>query len=76
MTLSERKFIFHARAVIYNGQQASMFALFYFVFCCCCCCFFSSREGFQSVEKSSQRNKKLIGKKLNNAFLFPLKPLM
>ena len=32
MTLSERKFIFHARAVIYNGQQASMFALFYFVF--------------------------------------------
>ena len=68
------KFIFHARAVIYNGQQASMFALFYFVFCCCCS--FSSPEGFQSVEESSQRNKKLIGKKLNNAFLFPLKPLM
>ena len=32
MTLSERKFIFHARAVIYNGQQASMFALFKFRF--------------------------------------------
>ena len=75
MTLSERKFIFHARAVIYNGQQASIFALFYFVFCCCCCSF-SSREGFQSVEESSQRNKKLIGKKLNNAFLVPLKPFM
>lgn len=75
MTLSERKFIFHARAVIYNGQQASMFALFYFVFCRCCCSF-SSREGFQSEEESSQRNKKLIGKKLNNAFLVPLKPSM
>lgn len=74
MTLSERKFIFHARAVINNGQQASMFALFYFVFCCCCS--FSSPEGFQSVEESSQRNKKLIGKKLNNAFLVPLKPFM
>ena len=37
---------------------------------------FSSREGFQSVEESSQRNKKLIGKKLNNAFLVPLKPFM
>ena len=38
--------------------------------------FFSSREGFQSVEESSQRNKKLIGKKLNNSFLVPLKPFM
>ena len=37
---------------------------------------FSSREGFQSEEESSQRNKKLIGKKLNNAFLVPLKPFM
>ena len=37
---------------------------------------FSSPEGFQSEEESSQRNKKLIGKKLNNAFLVPLKPSM
>ena len=32
MTLSERKFIFHARAVIYNGQQASMFKLCFISF--------------------------------------------
>lgn len=47
MTLSERKFIFHARAVIYNGQQASMFALFYFVFCCCCCFFLHGKVSDQ-----------------------------
>ena len=55
MTLSERKFIFHARAVIYNEQQASMFALFYFVFVAVVVFFFTGRFPISGRIKSTEQ---------------------